>query len=414
MALPAPRLDNRTYDQLLAEALARIPVHNPEWTNFNDSDPGVTLVQLFSFLTENLIYRANQIPERNRRKFLDLLGVPLRAPASAQGIVTFANEQSPPATIVLGGGVEVRAGNVPFRTAAGLDVLPVETRVYFKRRLENPAAALTTYYRQLYASYAGVPGSTKLVLYESVPLVPPRSAANQVGIDLARDTVDGSLWLALLLPSGALPSPPRTMTDARAEAREAIGGKTVSLGVVPLLSEAARAVRPGANGTREEANLQYQLPIGGTLPADRLPRYRSLPARETGNVLDEPGVVQLTLPPAAELALWDDLDPLEAGVGDFPPSLDDTNLEERVLTWLRIRLPVSQLGKGEASAVKARLTWVGINAADVAQRARVANERLPDGTGQPDQSVFLAKTPVIPRSVALTVTPPTGDPATWA
>lgn len=68
MPLPAPRIDDRDYRALVEETLARVPVHTPEWTNFNPSDPGVTIVQLFAFLTENLIYRANLIPERNRAK----------------------------------------------------------------------------------------------------------------------------------------------------------------------------------------------------------------------------------------------------------------------------------------------------------------------------------------------------------
>ena len=45
MPIKIPSLDDRKYQELLDEALARIPVHNPEWTNFNKSDPGVTLVE---------------------------------------------------------------------------------------------------------------------------------------------------------------------------------------------------------------------------------------------------------------------------------------------------------------------------------------------------------------------------------
>src|SRR4029079_7660929 len=128
-------LDDRTYQDLLDEALARIPVHTPECTNFNKSDPGMTLIEVFAFLTENLFFRSNQIPERNRRKFLSLLGVPLQPAASAYGIVTIANERGPLETLTLGRGVEVRAGQVPFRTDIGLDVLPVECHVYAKRRV---------------------------------------------------------------------------------------------------------------------------------------------------------------------------------------------------------------------------------------------------------------------------------------
>lgn len=45
----------------------------PDWTTFNQSDPGLTLVELFAFLGENLLYRANQIPERNRPASLTLV-----------------------------------------------------------------------------------------------------------------------------------------------------------------------------------------------------------------------------------------------------------------------------------------------------------------------------------------------------
>jgi hypothetical protein len=33
MPLQIPTLDDRRYPELLDEALRRIPVHNPEWTN---------------------------------------------------------------------------------------------------------------------------------------------------------------------------------------------------------------------------------------------------------------------------------------------------------------------------------------------------------------------------------------------
>src|SRR6476469_398000 len=91
----APKLDGRSYQDLVDEALARIPVHNPEWTNFNKSDPGVTLLELFAFLTESLLYRANSIPERNRLAFLSLLGIPRQPASSARGVVTLSNDNGP-------------------------------------------------------------------------------------------------------------------------------------------------------------------------------------------------------------------------------------------------------------------------------------------------------------------------------
>src|SRR6266571_5445085 len=140
MPLVIPTLDDRRYQELLDEALARVPVYTPEWTNFNKSDPGVTLIEVFAFLTESLLYRCNQIPERNRRKFLQLLGVPLRPASSARGMVTFNNERGQLETITLNEDVEVRAGSVPFRTERGLDVLPVEAKIYFKGVRTRPPA----------------------------------------------------------------------------------------------------------------------------------------------------------------------------------------------------------------------------------------------------------------------------------
>ena len=110
MTIPEPQIDTLTYRELVREARARVPVHTPEWTNLNDSDPGVTLMQLFAFMSESIIYRANRIPERNRRKFLRLLGLPLRPAEPARGLVTFANPRGVPVPIVLEAGQEVRAG----------------------------------------------------------------------------------------------------------------------------------------------------------------------------------------------------------------------------------------------------------------------------------------------------------------
>ena len=60
MPLNVPQLDDRTFLEFLSEAQARIPVHNPEWTNFNDSDPGITVLQLFAFMAESTAARTSR------------------------------------------------------------------------------------------------------------------------------------------------------------------------------------------------------------------------------------------------------------------------------------------------------------------------------------------------------------------
>ena len=66
MPIQPPDLDDRRYQELIDEALKRTPVHSPEWTNYNHSDPGVTLVQLFAWLADSLLYRLDKMPESSR------------------------------------------------------------------------------------------------------------------------------------------------------------------------------------------------------------------------------------------------------------------------------------------------------------------------------------------------------------
>ena len=73
MPLTLPNLDDRRYEDLVAEAQALISIYAPEWTNHNPSDPGITLVELFAYLTEMLIYRLDRVTEANYRSFLKLL-----------------------------------------------------------------------------------------------------------------------------------------------------------------------------------------------------------------------------------------------------------------------------------------------------------------------------------------------------
>jgi hypothetical protein len=73
MPLDIPNLDDRTYADLVQEALSMLPHYAPEWTNHNPSDPGITLIELLAYFTEMLIYRLNRVTRENKLKFLWLL-----------------------------------------------------------------------------------------------------------------------------------------------------------------------------------------------------------------------------------------------------------------------------------------------------------------------------------------------------
>jgi predicted phage baseplate assembly protein len=89
MALPVPNLDDRRFQDLVDEAKRLVQQRCPEWTDHNVSDPGVTLIETFAWMTDQLIYRLNRVPERNYIKFLELIGVTLFPPTSARTDVTF-------------------------------------------------------------------------------------------------------------------------------------------------------------------------------------------------------------------------------------------------------------------------------------------------------------------------------------
>lgn len=97
MPLEPPQLDDRQFEDLLAEAKLRLQRYCPEWTDFNDSDPGMALVQLFAWLTELMLYRINQIPERSYIQFLKKLNLERHAarPARTQVVMTTIADGSP-------------------------------------------------------------------------------------------------------------------------------------------------------------------------------------------------------------------------------------------------------------------------------------------------------------------------------
>ena len=113
MALISPTLDNRTYEQLREELIRRIPVYAPEWTDHNESDPGIALLELFAYLGESLLYRFNQIPDTTRIEFLRLLGVRPR-PAQPAHVLLAATTELP-------SGVQVLRGSLAQAGSTALD-----------------------------------------------------------------------------------------------------------------------------------------------------------------------------------------------------------------------------------------------------------------------------------------------------
>jgi predicted phage baseplate assembly protein len=83
MALSQIVLDDRNFQDLVNEARLRIQRSCPEWTEHNVSDPGITLIELFAWMTEMLVYRVNRVPDKLHVALLELLGLRLSPPSAA-------------------------------------------------------------------------------------------------------------------------------------------------------------------------------------------------------------------------------------------------------------------------------------------------------------------------------------------
>ncbi|BCB88715.1 putative baseplate assembly protein [Phytohabitans suffuscus] len=146
MALPAPDLDDRRFQDLVDDAKRLVQRRCPEWTDHNVSDPGVTLIESFAFMTEQLLYRLNRVPDRLYIKFLELIGVRLLPPSAARTPVTFWLSAPAGTTLVVDAGTSVGTvrtetqESVVFSTVEDLPLPPCALRHAVTSATETAAA----------------------------------------------------------------------------------------------------------------------------------------------------------------------------------------------------------------------------------------------------------------------------------
>jgi len=189
MTLPVVNLDDRRFDDLAAEARERLRQALPELAGLAPGDPLYYLVDCFAHLTGEVIHRANLIPERQRRVFLNLMAVPERAALPARGLVSLdlGGRATVPRLIPDGSGLA--AGRQPFVTEQEVLAAPLELRIMQKRPADADPAALAELYPEL--------DPRALDTFAPVELTPPRDA-----LDTA-EAIDDALYLALCVPRQA-------------------------------------------------------------------------------------------------------------------------------------------------------------------------------------------------------------------
>jgi len=184
MSLPVPNLDDLRFQRdLVDEARKRIIHYCPEWTEYNLSDPGITLIELFAWMTESIVYRLNQVPEKYYIEFLNLLGMEQEPASSARADLTFWLSTSLPispdneSAVIVPVGTEVMSqstgeGEVVFTTDRQLTVVP--PRLTQLRREED--------FHKNYVSRLGVE-----VFYAFDQKSPKEGDTFHLGFDALRD-----------------------------------------------------------------------------------------------------------------------------------------------------------------------------------------------------------------------------------
>lgn len=136
MRLPDVRLDDRDFQDLVNEARHRISQSCPEWTEHNVSDPGITLIELFAWMTDMLIYRMNRIPDKLHVALMELLGITLEPPTASVVDLRFRLAKPPTDLVhIPAGRTEVGTLRVP-----GEDPIVFQTTEDMTIRAAAPAA----------------------------------------------------------------------------------------------------------------------------------------------------------------------------------------------------------------------------------------------------------------------------------
>jgi predicted phage baseplate assembly protein len=202
MGLEAPRLDDRSFQDIVNEARARIALYAPEWTDHNLSDPGITLIELFAWMTDIILYRLNRVPDKHFVKFMELVGMKLMEATPARADVSFWLTAPQTTTFVIPNGTEVATTRTESEPAI---VFSTDGRMDIKvPKLDYVLTALEENNERIFRRHnakAVTQGIDKFRLFASNPIKTGDAlylgfeedmSHHLMGIDFAVDTAEGA------------------------------------------------------------------------------------------------------------------------------------------------------------------------------------------------------------------------------
>src|SRR3984893_16305777 len=230
MPIPIPILDDRSYQQLRDELVRRIPVYAPEWTDHNASDPGITLIELFASLEENLLFRFNQIPETTKLEFLRRLQIPLRPAMPARAMIALDVKDAAGALVPQGS--PAKAGDVVFQTEDEAHAWPVSVVGVAKAQTDPPPASdkegIDFVTRALDA--AGLKPGEKPAYYTNKLVPADPTAPGGSAVDF-HEAVDRTIWVAVCDAMGVTDA--AQLGPARQQLFQGLAGNVLNLAFVP-------------------------------------------------------------------------------------------------------------------------------------------------------------------------------------
>lgn len=464
MPIVSPVLDDLRYDRVIEELLRRIPVYAPEWTDYNDSDPGITLIQLFAYLTEQVGWRLNQVPEKTHVELLKLLGVRLEPARAAKTHVAFllGNPAMQPGMILDAGSRVSRKTSPPviYETDAAYDLVPAEPRVIIATkhpylwdllRLDEvgnhepapsdsdlPSEIPAKVTRWMTVAWDGKDPKVGDMPVEPIVAAPLSTAGEELkywwlGIthDDMRDAgfLGAAVTLTIQFDDDEQPDPRKSIEctpilpvaepapppidwlayyDPDAETMRAVAGRIVDATDKLAHSGTIKFTVPVKLGGIPDplwANLREKFPPDGPLPdvcaAMTAELISGLP---TGSTWD-PGAFSTALTNAVDAATAAAAEIKPAVPHPLAPALHDP---ATITSWLRIG-PLDGLAKK-------KLRHVGFNVVAMTQTETVRNLLLGRSDGRPGQVVKLGHQNVLKDSLQLAIKE-SGDPAalltTW-
>ena len=252
MTLPVPRLDDRRFDALVAEALDRIRATCPDWQDLHAGDPGLTLVEAFAFITENMIYRLNRVPEKLYVTLMNLVGAQVRAPSAAAVTLSFSRSgaDTGDVDIPLGAQVTTSDGSVTFTLT--------EAAVLKQGQASVEAPAL--HCEMVEAELAGS-GAIQSFRVARPPIVAPTGDGLDVlvGVEASADELNGVPSRAAAGKAFAIWTPAASYADAVSQPRAFIVDRASGLVVFP-----SGAVGSAPTGGAREVRAWYRRGGGRT------------------------------------------------------------------------------------------------------------------------------------------------------